>query len=153
VAPAPITVRLTLEYTLGRIDGAGTGRHGVVMASSTLRSADTLEATVHYLADSPDGAVGVLDGWIRDDSGRPTAVVVAQGWFGRRRYAIPIENVIDIDDDSRRVILTRGAAPVENKGLLGRLVERARGGTRARSRQGSRGGSSAHEALGRHSKA
>lgn len=71
-----------------------------------------LDGMIHYLVDTPDGAVGVLDRWKRDEQGRPLALIVAQGWFGRRRFAIPLEELIQIDHEARRIVLARGAAPL-----------------------------------------
>jgi nucleotide-binding universal stress UspA family protein len=87
------------------------------------RPADVLDAMVDYLVDTPDGSVGVLDGWDRDENGRPQALIVAQGWFGRRRFEIPLETLLEIDQERRRIVLARGAAPLEPKGPLQRLLE------------------------------
>jgi nucleotide-binding universal stress UspA family protein len=87
------------------------------------RAAADLEAMVHYLVDTPEGAVGVLDEWIRDDRGRPTGLVVAQGWFGRRRFEIPLEKLTAVDHACRRVVVASGAAPLGPKGALERLME------------------------------
>lgn len=70
---------------------------------------------VHYLVDTPDGSVGIVDGWERDEHGRPRSLIVAQGWFGRRRFEIPLEAVLEINHEDRRIILARGAAPLEPK--------------------------------------
>ena len=71
-----------------------------------------LDGMIHYLVDTPDGAVGVLDRWTRDEQGRPVSLIVAQGWFGRRRFEIPLEELIQIDHEARRIVLARGAAPL-----------------------------------------
>jgi hypothetical protein len=55
-------------------------------------------------------------------------MVVAKGWFGRRRFEVPIELLLEVDHERRRVVLARGAAPLERKGPLQRLAER--GGNR-----------------------
>ena len=80
---------------------------------------------VDYLVDTPDGSVGIVEGWERDDHGRPQALVVAQGWFGRHRLEVPLEALVEIDHEDRRITLARGAAPVEPKRPLQRLVELA----------------------------
>lgn len=82
---------------------------------------------VDYLVDTPDGSVGVLDGWERDEDGRPQALSVAQGWFGRRRFAVPFATLLAIDHESRRIVLAPGTVPLEPKGLLQRLLEVGRG--------------------------
>jgi hypothetical protein len=78
---------------------------------------------VDYLVDTDEGSVGVLDGWIRDDGGKPIALVVAQGWGGRRRLEIPIEDVIRVDHDDRRVLLTSRSAPLDENDFLQRLKD------------------------------
>jgi hypothetical protein len=80
------------------------------------RPADALDGMVDYLVDTPDGNVGIVDGWLRDERGQPQALIVAQGWFGRRRFEIPLDALIEIDHKDRRIILARGAAPLEPKG-------------------------------------
>jgi nucleotide-binding universal stress UspA family protein len=78
---------------------------------------------VDYLVGTPDGSVGVVDGWVRDERGQPQALIVAQGWFGRRRFEIPLDALIEIDHEDRRIILASGAAPLESKASFQRLVE------------------------------
>lgn len=80
-----------------------------------------LDGMIHYLVDTPDGAVGVLDRWKRDEQGRPVSLIVAQGWFGRRRFEIRLEELIQIDHEARRIVLDRGAAPLYRT-LTQRLV-------------------------------
>jgi len=87
---------------------------------------DTFDHMVGYLVDTPDGSVGVLDGWNRDDDGRPETVVVVQGWFGRRLFEIPVAKLAGIDHDQKRVTLARGAAPVEPGGIFQRFFEHVR---------------------------
>lgn len=81
---------------------------------------------VDYLVDTLDGPIGVLDGWERDDRGKPTKLVVGQGWFGRRRYEIPVDDLIHVDHEGRRLLLASGAAPLE-RSLRQRLIDRGRG--------------------------
>jgi nucleotide-binding universal stress UspA family protein len=85
--------------------------------------ADMLDGMIHYLVDAPDGSVGILDGWERDEKGRPMTMIVAQGWFGRRRFEIPVAKLRGVDHDRRRIVLARGAAPLEPKGPFQRLLE------------------------------
>jgi nucleotide-binding universal stress UspA family protein len=87
------------------------------------RRADVLDGMVDYLVDTPDGSVGILDGWVRDERGQPKALIVAQGWFGRRRFEIPLDALVEIDHEDSRIILARGAAPLEPKGPFQRLVD------------------------------
>ena len=98
------------------------------------RPVDILDGTVDYLAETREGPVGVVDRWKRDEQGSPSAIVIAQGWFGRRRFEIPIDQVIEIDHEDRRVLLAPAAAPPESRGLLrqpvaGERVRTANGDT------------------------
>jgi nucleotide-binding universal stress UspA family protein len=82
-----------------------------------------LDGMVHYLVDTPEGAVGILDGWERDEHGRPKTLLVAQGWFGRRRFEIPVEKLLKIDHERRRLswlVAQRRSSP---RGPLERLME------------------------------
>ena len=83
---------------------------------------DGLDRMVHYLVDTADGSVGVLDEWERDECGRPTALTVAQGWFGRRRVSIPIGCITRVDHPRRRITIARGRAPLERHGTLARML-------------------------------
>lgn len=76
---------------------------------------------IHHLVDTPDGTVGVLDGWNRDEHGRPVSMIVSQGWFGRRRFEIPLEKLVRVDREGRRIVLVRGAAPLD-RSLTHRLI-------------------------------
>ena len=69
------------------------------------------------------GSVGVLDGIERDAQGRPAALIVAQGWFGRRRLRVPIEQLAELDHARKRILLAPGAAPIEHKGPVMRLID------------------------------
>jgi hypothetical protein len=68
------------------------------------------EAMIHYLVDTPDGPVGVLDGWERDADGHTEKLVGAHGWFGRRRFTVPVEDVLRIDHERRSVLIAGRAA-------------------------------------------
>jgi nucleotide-binding universal stress UspA family protein len=58
-------------------------------------------------------------------------LIVAQGWFGRRRVEIPIETIREVDHDRRRLVLRRGAVPPEPNGPLQRLLGLGRGAEEA----------------------
>jgi hypothetical protein len=73
----------------------------------------SFDAIVHYLVDSPDGPVGVIDGWESNAEGQPQSLVVVQGWFGRRRLTVPIEDVLHVDHERRSVLVARHAAPLD----------------------------------------
>jgi nucleotide-binding universal stress UspA family protein len=115
---------------LARIDREPSLRHGLPMALlARPRPADILDGMVHYLVDAPDGSVGIVDAWVRDEHGRPQALIVAQGWFGRRRFEIPLDALVEVGREDRRITLARDAAALEPKGPFQRLVERGRAGS------------------------
>jgi hypothetical protein len=72
---------------------------------------DVLDEMTYYLVDAPDGAVGVLDGCMRDEHGRPDALVAARGWLRRRRFEIPISTLREVDHGRRRVFVAGDAEP------------------------------------------
>jgi hypothetical protein len=82
------------------------------------------EHLVHYLVDTPRGPAGVLEELVYADDGAPTALVVAQGWFARRRHEVPVDEITVIDHRARRVLVTGGSTPVESRGALGTLLDR-----------------------------
>lgn len=117
------------KYAVAPIDGRANARHCSKMSVLRLsvRHADALDEMVYYLIETPDGAVGVFDGCERDEHGRPTVLLVAQGWFGRRRFEIPVQKIIEVDHGRRRIVLARGAAPLD-RSLVQRLSEIGRRG-------------------------
>jgi hypothetical protein len=72
---------------------------------------DVLDEMTYYLVDAPDGSVGVIDGCKRDEHGRPDALVAARGWLRRRRFAIPIGTLREVDHGRRRVLVAGDAEP------------------------------------------
>ncbi len=85
--------------------------------------ADIADRLVDYLVDTPEGSVGILDGFGRDGQGRAAFLIVAQGWFGRRQLRIPIEQLTEVDHAGKRILLAPGAAPIEHKGPFMRLID------------------------------
>ncbi len=69
-----------------------------------------------FLVDAvPDQHVGVVDDVLLDGEGLPHALVVACGWFGRRRVTVPVADVEAIWPRERRLRLRlRRSARVEN---------------------------------------
>jgi hypothetical protein len=108
-----------------RIDACALGGDAVAMRAETGARTD-LDRLIHYLVDSPAGPVGIVDDWVVAADGAPVALVAAQGWFGRRRYAIPARDVVDIDHGGRRVLVSECAAPVERPGRIRRALARGR---------------------------
>jgi hypothetical protein len=87
---------------------------------------------VHYLVDTPEGPAGVLDELVYGDDGAPTALVVAQGWFARRRREVPVGEIASIDHGARRVLLASGSTSVEDRGALATLLDRLAAAVRRR---------------------
>lgn len=61
-----------------------------------------------FLVDSESGRdMGVVeDVELEHSSGRALALVVASGWFGRRRQTVPVEHVQTIFPRERRLVVT-----------------------------------------------
>jgi hypothetical protein len=51
----------------------------------------------------PEGVVGVVDEVIADRDGTPRSLIVADGWFGRRRFVVPLDELVSIDEGNRTV--------------------------------------------------
>jgi hypothetical protein len=67
-----------------------------------------------FLVDAiPDERVGVVDDVLVDEDGHARALVVASGWFGRRRLVVPVEDVAEICPRERRLRLRRAARPLD----------------------------------------
>lgn len=73
---------------------------------------------IHFLVDTAEGRIGVLDGCRRDRSGSPIALIVACGWFGRRRLEVPVEEAVRVDHRRRRIVLVPGVAQRRRRVLL-----------------------------------
>jgi hypothetical protein len=90
-------------------------------------SSSDLDQTVGYRIETPEGSLGVIDGCSRGVRGNPPSLLVAQGWFGRRKLDVPVDTIIEIDHGKELVLVQPGVAPLERRRLderLGRLIER-----------------------------
>ncbi len=60
-----------------------------------------------FLADTVSGeAVGVVEDVDADpQSGEVLALVVCCGWFGRRRFTVPVDEIVEIRPAERRLFL------------------------------------------------
>ena len=85
------------------------------------RHADAFEEMRGYLVNGPEGEIGILDEWLRDEDGRPTTLIVAQGWWGRRRFQVPVADLIRVDHRRELMYLAPGAPP-PYRSLLQRLI-------------------------------
>ncbi|HEY7795725.1 MAG TPA: PRC-barrel domain-containing protein [Gaiellaceae bacterium] len=66
----------------------------------------------HFHVVAPDGVIGIVDEILGDRDGRPLAVVVMDGWFGGRRFLVPLTDVEAVDEARRQLVL-RGGATLE----------------------------------------
>ena len=55
----------------------------------------------HFDVYAADGAIGLVDEVLGDRTGRPRALVVSDGWFGARRFLVPIEAIAAVDAGRR----------------------------------------------------
>ena len=49
--------------------------------------------------------VGVVDEVIADRGGVPRALIVSDGWLGRRRFLVPLDELASIDQEERTVTI------------------------------------------------
>ena len=81
-----------------------------IVTSSNIDPEGLLLKSHGFLVDEiPDHPVGVVDDVLVDEHGHPEALVVASGWFGRRRLRVPIVDVAEICAGDRRLRLRRSA--------------------------------------------
>lgn len=70
-----------------------------------------LRSSHGFLVDSEDAReVGVVDDVAFDAaSGRVASIDVCGGWFGRRRWTVPVDEVIAIHLHERRIVVTNAS--------------------------------------------
>lgn len=85
------------------------------------------DALVWYLVNRPEGYAGMVHDWIVSDDGTPTAMIVSQGWFGRRRYEVPVSDLIAIHHASKRIFVSAAAPLPAAEGWVERILKRLRG--------------------------
>lgn len=59
----------------------------------------------HYHVVESGGVVGVVDEVMADRSGTPRGLIVSDGWFGRQRSLVPLDQLVSIDEDERTVTI------------------------------------------------
>ena len=59
----------------------------------------------HYHVVESGGVVGVVDDVMADRRGTPRGLIVSDGWFGRQRFLVPLDDLVSIDDDERTVTI------------------------------------------------
>ncbi len=64
-----------------------------------------------FLVDSPQGVIGVVDEVVRTAEGGVGFLLVGGGWFGRRRYLIPRNDVEEIRPGPQRLVVRGVPAP------------------------------------------
>jgi hypothetical protein len=85
------------------------------------------DALVWYLVNRPDGYAGMVHDWIVSDDGTPTAMIVSQGWFGRRRYEVPVSDLIAIHHASKQIFVSAAAPLPAAEGWVERILKRLGG--------------------------
>jgi hypothetical protein len=70
---------------------------------------DTLDELSYFDVEIAGTRVGVVQDCERDEGNRPTSLIVAEGLFGFRRFAVPVEEIAEIDRVGKRVVLHPGA--------------------------------------------
>ena len=68
----------------------------------------------HFHVFAGDGYVGLVDEVLGDRNGTPMALVVADGWFGARRFLVPIDAITAVDEGRRAVTVGGNGAPGES---------------------------------------
>lgn len=117
-AAAGPVVRLSVDeqkVRLRRSLSSETGRTWVLEIQVAVDVPDPEEVLVacqSFVADGTDGeALGVIDDVEVDDAtGLASTLILATGWFGRRRLRVPAEHVELIAPDERRVVLRAPAS-------------------------------------------
>jgi hypothetical protein len=59
----------------------------------------------HYHVQDTGGTIGVVDEVLADRSGTTRALVVTDGWHGRRRFLVDMEDLRAVDHGSRTVTI------------------------------------------------
>lgn len=106
VPPCPVDGYI--DVRLRRERGPGVGEEGwkavVTVYPETLLNPDDLLAQAYdFSVEDPEGPVGFVD----DVRPAERALIVASGWFGRRRLTLRFEDVGEIVPGERRLILGR----------------------------------------------
>jgi hypothetical protein len=78
------------------------------------------ECTGFLVDDTAGGALGVVDDVETNDTGLVTALVVAAGWFGRRKLRVPVDAVDSLVWHERRVIVREAGLPKSRAGRQSR---------------------------------
>lgn len=121
VTPAPVTFPDGAWEVVLLLKGAaallltdllliGVARREESRSRSSVRAVDSESAREwsrvgHYDVVDSGGVVGLVDEVIADRSGTPRVLIVSDGWFGRRRFLVPLNELRSIDEGERTVTI------------------------------------------------
>ena len=119
VTPAPVTfpegpwevvllVKGAVALLLADLVLFGVARNDVRTGRSRVRSMDREVALDwsrigDYHVVEQEAVLGVVEDVIADRSGTPKGLIVSHGWFGRRRFLVPLDELRSIDGTERTV--------------------------------------------------
>jgi hypothetical protein len=98
-AAALLVTDLLLIGVARRQDGRSRGEVRTMDSESALEWA----RIGHFHVVQADRVIGVVDEVVADRSGIPRALIASEGWFGRRRFLVPLDELYAIDRDERTV--------------------------------------------------
>jgi hypothetical protein len=108
--PFPITRRPVEARPAGTADPARSWAVSVELDFDPTALGEYWLSRCHgFLVETPTGdAIGVVDDvHVDQPSGQAISVAVAAGWFGRRRFSVPADNVRVILPHERRLLIDR----------------------------------------------
>jgi uncharacterized integral membrane protein len=119
VTPAPVTfpqgpweivllLKGAVALLLADLLLVGVARNDVQIGRSRARAMEREIALEwsrigHYHVVEQEAVVGVVEEVIADRGGTPKGVIVTDGWFGRRRFLVPLDELRSIDGEERTV--------------------------------------------------
>lgn len=62
----------------------------------------------HYHVVEANGVVGLVDEVLAGRDGTPQSLVVSDGWFGRRRFVVPLDDLRSVNDAERTITISGG---------------------------------------------
>jgi hypothetical protein len=96
---------LVANLVVTRFDAVRATRTRAARRVSTTTRLTQLRAYEHFHVARPDGVIGVVDEVLGDQDGEAQALVVTDGWFGRRRFLVPLADIRGIDAAERTIIV------------------------------------------------
>lgn len=89
-----------------------------VLYQAPHQSLDVLTESVDYEVRADGRAIGVVDQVVATRDGSVVGLVVVQGWFGRRRFMVTLDEVQSFDHSSRLVEVS-SATPAATENMEG----------------------------------